>query len=108
MTREELVEAGAQAIADTGEVVDEMKNAAYAELTAQGYLPTSKTDRMAVVDIVVDAMLADLRAKVEALPSAYIAAGVWENPPADHDLEKWDGNPAVLQADVLALFEREG
>jgi len=39
----------------------EMKNAAYAELTGQGYLPTSKTHRMAVVDIVVDAVAGLIR-----------------------------------------------
>ena len=46
-----------------------MENRAYAALTSQGYLPTSKTDRMAVVAIVVDVVLGDLRAKVEALPA---------------------------------------
>ena len=40
----------------------EMKNAAYAALTEQGYLPTSKTDRMAVVSVVVDAVESLIRA----------------------------------------------
>ena len=38
------------------------RNAAYAALTEQGYLPTSKIDRMAVVDLVVTAVEAPIRA----------------------------------------------
>lgn len=107
---------------------DELKNTAYAELTEQGYLPTSKIDRVAAVDVVVDVVepliraderdtvtsvaaemmneaWTNLRAKVAALPGAYIAAGVWENPPVTHDIDNWDGKPVVLRADVLALLD---
>jgi len=48
-----------------------------------------------------DDLLKRLRAQVEALPSAQIAAGVWNCEPP-HDVE-WDG-PAVFLADVLALL----
>ena len=48
--------------------------------------------------------LADLRAKVEALPSAYIVAGVWVDArPSDDD--EWGDKPAVLRDDVLALID---
>ena len=48
--------------------------------------------------------LADLRAKVEALPSAYIVAGVWVDArPLDDD--EWGDKPAVLRDAVLALFD---
>lgn len=53
-------------------------------------------------------VLADLRRQVVALSSAYIVAGVWENPPADHDLDDWDGKPAVLQSAVLDLLDTGG
>jgi hypothetical protein len=51
---------------------DELKNAAYAELTEQGYLPISRTDRMAVVDIVVDAVEPLIRADERKQVCAYI------------------------------------
>ena len=76
---------------------DELKNAAYAELTGQGYLPTSKTDRIAVVDVVVAAVepliLDDLYSQILAMPTDQ---PVWVGDRVDY---------LLYRSEVLALLD---
>lgn len=67
--------------------------------------PDIPTVTRAAMDAALPMIYDMLRAKVQALPGAYIAAGVWENPPVNHDIDDWDGKPVVLRSAVLALLD---